>query len=579
MKREQAQYESWLQADLQDPNLTAELVQIKGDMAEIHDRFYQELAFGTAGIRGVMGAGTNRMNLPVIRRTTQGFGNVLKRQHAAPTVAIGYDSRNLSEVFAREAACVFAANGIKVHLFPELMPVPCLSFAIRALFCQAGVMMTASHNPAAYNGYKAYGSDGCQLSPEDADLVLAEMQQIDVLSTEQIHTLSFEKAQEKQLIELISEQMLVDFLEAVQVQALHPEVSQQTDLRVVYTPLNGAGNKPVRMMLSRMGVKDLHVVPEQEHPDGNFPTCPYPNPEVREALALGLQLAAEKQADLLLATDPDADRIGIAAPDQAGNYRIFSGNEIGILLMEYICAERLAQGSLPEHPVVVSTVVSTYLIDRIAKRYGVEVRRVLTGFKYIGEQIHLLEEAGTPERYLFGFEESFGYLIGIHARDKDAVGAAMMLCDMAAFLKAKGMTVVEFLTQIYETYGYYYHTQESFYYEGSTGMEQMEQIMQQLDASPPTQLAKQTVERVDRYMHGVTTECDTGKTWPILLPRTKMLCLHLPEQASVIIRPSGTEPKIKVYYTTVSSSEEAARGEDAKLKTAVSALLHQDGDG
>lgn len=565
------QYQRWLNYPQLDHELAQELSGIRDNQEEIKERFYQDLTFGTAGIRGIMGAGPNRMNIYVIRRATQGFADFLKEKYDAPSVAIGYDSRIKSDVFAKETACVLAANGITSYLYHELIPVPCLSFAVRELDCCAGVMVTASHNPAPYNGYKAYGNDGSQISLEDATAIFEHIRHIDLFDG--VQRMELEEGMRNGLIQTIPDRMLESFFNAIQRQALHPECSKQTDLKVVYTPLNGAGNKPVREILKRIGIQNVMIVSQQEHPDGNFPTCPYPNPEMPETLQLGLDLCQTSGADLLLATDPDCDRIGVAVPDATGKLVVFSGNEIGMMLMEYICSQRTEQGTMPSHPVVISTIVSTTITDKIAAHYGVELRRVLTGFKFIGEQILQLEADGNADRCIFAFEESYGYLIGTHARDKDGVVAAMMICDMAAYLRTNGMSLLDFLEQIYQTYGVYHHTQQSFVCHGKSGMERMQQTMQHLQQRPPTSIAALPVLRIDNYLTGQSWCAKTDEVSPLHLPKSSVLTFHLPEDASVSIRPSGTEPKIKVYYTTVKSSKAAAYQQDEALRQDVQRIL------
>ncbi|WP_195542585.1 phospho-sugar mutase [Massiliimalia timonensis] len=564
-------YQRWVRQDLEDKDLQEELAAINGDVESIKDRFYKDLEFGTAGLRGVLGAGTNRMNIYVIRRATQGFADYINAKYKNGTVAIGYDSRIKSDVFAKETARVLAANGIKAYIYKELMPVPCLSFAVRRLHCSAGVMVTASHNPAKYNGYKVYGDDGCQITLEGANQVLENIGKVDIFGG--VKLVGYQEALDSDMIEVISDDVLEAFLQEIQKQSINRDVVKEAGLKVVYTPLNGAGNKPVRMILDRIGIKDVVVVKEQEKPDGHFPTCPFPNPEIAEALDLGLKLCKQEKADLLLATDPDCDRVGIAVPNKTGEYVLITGNEVGAMLMEYICSQRIAKGTMPEDPVAISTIVSTAIAKKIAKHYGVEFRQVLTGFKFIGEQIYGLEQAGHPERYIFGFEESYGYLIGTHARDKDAVVASMMICEMAAYLRSKGITVLEYLEKIYETYGFYYHTQQSFTCEGAAGMERMNEIMANLQEHVPTAIGGLKVLGVDNYITGETTDMETGEKTKIALPNSAVLFYHLEDQASVCIRPSGTEPKIKAYYTTVKDKKEDAYALDQVLKEDLTKIL------
>ncbi len=563
-------YKQWQAVQLEDADLIEELAAINGDVESIKDRFYKDLEFGTAGLRGVIGAGTNRMNIYTVRRATQGFADYINEKYQDPKVAISYDSRIKSDLFSKEAARVLAANHIKVFLYPELMPVPCLSFAVRELHCQAGIMVTASHNPAKYNGYKVYGDDGCQITTEGADKILENIKKTDIF--EGVKLADFEQMMKDGTIEYISQQVVDSFLDHVQLQSINKEAVKKAGLKVVYTPLNGAGNKPVRAILKRIGIEDVVLVKEQEHPDGVFPTCPFPNPEIKEAMDLGLKLCATEKPDLLLATDPDCDRVGIAVPDENGNYVLITGNEVGAMLLEYICSQRIALGLMPENPVAVTTIVSTGLAQKIAQKYHVDLRLVLTGFKYIGEQIYLLEQDGHPERFIFGFEESYGYLAGTHARDKDAVVASMLICEMAAYLKSKNITVLEFLNNIYEEYGVYQHSQQSFTCEGAAGMEQMAEIMKNLQENTPTEIAGLKVEQVDNYITGESNNIFTGKK-PIDLPKSAVLVFHLEQGASIAIRPSGTEPKIKAYYTTICKTREEAKALESNIAQSFKTVL------
>lgn len=565
-------YCEWLECAVEDPDLKAELVAIDGNAEEIKDRFYKDLEFGTAGLRGVIGAGTNRMNIYTVRKATQGLADYLNEKYPdGASVAISYDSRIKADIFAEESAKVLAANGIRAYLYSELMPTPCLSFAVRELKCQAGIMVTASHNPAKYNGYKVYGEDGCQITPDAAKAVLNNIGKVDVFKT--VKLVDFETAKADGRIEMIAPTVTERFLDEVQKQSINKEIVAKSGLKVVYSPLNGTGNKPVRAILNRIGIKNVSVVKEQELPDGNFPTCPFPNPEIKEAMALGLKQCAEEKADLLLATDPDCDRVGIAVPNQDGEYVLITGNEVGAMLLDYICSQKIANGTMPENPVAVTTIVSTSMADKIAAKYGVELRRVLTGFKFIGEQIYFLEQAGHPERYLMGFEESYGYLMGVHARDKDAVVASMMICEMAAYLKSQNITVLEYLESIYKEHGVYLHTQHSFTCEGAAGMEQMARIMADLQANTPTEIAGMKVLRVDNYVTGETTDMVTGEKTKITLPNADVLFFHLEDNASVCYRPSGTEPKIKAYYTAVADTKELAQEKAKKLDVSFTKVL------
>ena len=539
-----------------DPDLQEELKSIAGDDEAILDRFYRDLEFGTGGLRGVIGAGAYRMNIYTVRRATQGLADYVNLDFENGSVAISYDSRIKSDVFAREAARVFVANGIKVYLYKELMPTPMLSWAVRYFGASAGVMVTASHNPAKYNGYKAYGSDGCQITLDVANTVIGKIKDVPMFGGAKVA--DFDKAVADGMIVYIDRKCIDAYLDKVQSQSIHPELIPSSGLKVVYTPLNRTGNKPVRAILDRVGVKDVTVVPEQENPDGNFPTCPFPNPEIREALAYGLKLCESVKPDLLLATDPDCDRVGIAVPAPDGSYVLFSGNETGALLMEYICSERKALGTMPKDPVAVKTIVSTDIVNKMAAEYGVELREVLTGFKFIGEQIGLLEKDGEDDRYIFGFEESYGYLAGSYVRDKDAVVASMLICEMAAFYRTKGITLLEARENMYKKYGNYVHSQQSFTCEGATGMQRMQEIMSDLRKNTPKEIGGLKVEKFGDYLASEETCIGCGKVKPIALPKSDVLAFRLEKGASVIIRPSGTEPKIKAYYTTIADTRAEA---------------------
>lgn len=568
---EQELYQQWCAVELDDPDLTRELIDMKDDPEAIKDAFYRELEFGTAGLRGVIGAGTNRMNIYIIRKTTQALADYLNADYPSSAVAISYDSRIKSDVFAKEAACVLAANQIQVHLYRQLMPVPCLSYAVRKLGCQAGIMVTASHNPAKYNGYKVYGPDGCQMTSESADKVLAYSAKIDCFRD--IKMVDFDRAVAEGKIRYISEEVEQSYLDAVKARSIHPEALANANMKVVYTPLNGAGNIPVRKILSQMGVKDVHVVKEQELPDGNFPTCPFPNPEIREALELGIRDCQEVKPDILLATDPDCDRMGIAVPDENGNYVLLTGNEVGALLLEYICKERTAMGIMPTNPVAIKTIVSTNIVRPICAEYGVELRNVLTGFKYIGEQIGMLEEKGEDDRFIFGFEESYGYLAGSYVRDKDAVIASMMVCEMTAFYRQKGISVLDALNALYEKYGVFRHATVSFLCEGASGMEKMAQIMTDIRSNRPASIGGLEVEIFKDYQLSESLDLVSGKKETIDLPKSNVLEYNLKGGASVILRPSGTEPKIKAYYTATGASFEEADAVEAKLKEDFTKIL------
>ena len=544
-----ALYDLWLARAVEDPDLPAELAGIAGDEAAINDRFYRDLEFGTGGLRGVIGAGTNRMNIYTIRRATQGLADYVNAAGLPKKVAIGHDSRIKGDLFAREAARVLAANGITAYLYPRLEPTPALSWAVRYLGCGAGICVTASHNPAKYNGYKVYGADGCQITLEAAAKVLAAIGQHDYFDSPKL--VDYDEAVAAGSIQSIDDKCLSDFVDAVL--ALRPG-NDVSKLKLVYTPLNGSGLEPVKMLLSRMGVTQVTVVPEQEQPDGNFPTCPYPNPEIREAMETGLRLCDTVHPDLMIGTDPDCDRMGAAVPDGQGGYRLITGNEMGVLLFDYICRTRLANGTMPKDPVAVTTIVSTDMATPIAAKYGVELRRTLTGFKFIGEQIGNLEAEGHPERYIFGFEESYGYLSGGHVRDKDAVNAVMLACEAAAWYAAQGMSLLDAVNALYKEFGFYRNALKSYTFEGESGMHTMQSIMAKLRAHAPAAIAGVKVAGVTDYEHD-----DTG------LPKADVLEYRLENGAKLMVRPSGTEPKIKVYLSAVAGSEAEADAINAQM--------------
>ena len=555
------EYKSWLAAELEDADLNPELARIEGNDEEIKDRFAVSLKFGTAGLRGVLGAGTNRMNIYVVRQATQGLANWVKTQGGNQTVAISYDSRIKSDVFAKTAAGVLAANGIKVRIYAALMPVPALSFATRYYNCNAGIMVTASHNPAKYNGYKAYGPDGCQMTDDAAAIVYAEIQKTDILTG--VKYMPFAEGVEEGLIRFVGEDCKNALYEAIEARSIRPGICKTAGLKLVYSPLNGSGLVPVTHVLGGIGITDITIVPEQKDPDGNFPTCPYPNPEIFEALRLGLELAEKSGADLMLATDPDADRGGIAVKCKDGSYELLSGNEVGVLLLDYICAGRIEQGTMPKNPVMCKSIVSTPLADAVAKHYGVEMRNVLTGFKWIGDQIANLEAAGEVDRFIFGFEESYGYLAGPYVRDKDAIIGSMLICEMAAYYRAKGSSIKEELERIYAEYGRYLNKVDSFEFPGLTGMEKMASIMQKLRDQPPVELAGHKVVKVTDYKKPE----ETG------LPAANVLISTLEHRATVVVRPSGTEPKIKTYFTTKGKDLAEAEAQKEKLAEACKPLL------
>lgn len=564
-------YQSWLENAVDDPDLQLELKAIEMNTEAIQDRFYRDLAFGTGGLRGVIGAGTNRMNIYTVRRATQGLADYVKEAFTEPSVAISYDSRIKSTDFAKAAAEVLAANGVKVHIYNELKPTPMLSFAVRALHCSAGIMVTASHNPAKYNGYKAYGSDGCQMTIDAADAVLAKINALDIFRD--VKHIPFEDALASGMISYIGEEIVEDYFQNVLEQSINPNLCAGSGLKIVYTPLNGTGNKPVRTILNRIGIQDVTIVKEQEQPDGNFTTCPYPNPEIREALQLGLQYCDQVKPDLLLATDPDADRVGIAVPDGNGGYALFSGNEVGAMLLEYLCEQRMEKGTMPERPIAVKTIVTTDIVDAICKAYNVELIEVLTGFKFIGEQIGFLEEKGEENRYLFGFEESYGYLAGTYVRDKDAVVASMLICEMAAYYRTKGISMIQARENLYKKYGVYVHEQHSFTFEGESGMIRMQNIMERLRTHRPEKIDTLQVIQFADYEKQISVDLKTGIETAITLPKSNVLSFTLEQGAKVIVRPSGTEPKIKAYYTTTAATSEEANAMKDALDAAFSTIM------
>ncbi len=547
----------WLDRAGEDPDLTAELREVQHDEKAVSDRFYRHLAFGTGGLRGVLGAGTNRMNLYTVRRATQGLADYLNATDLPKSVAIAHDSRVKGDLFAREAARVLAANGITAHLYPRLEPTPALSWAVRYLHCGAGICVTASHNPAQYNGYKVYGADGCQITPEAAEKVLAAMEKTDCFDG--VKLADYDTAAAEGKIQIIPDECLDAFVDAVL--ALRPG-NDVSKLKLVYTPLNGSGLECVKKLLAKMGVTALTVVPSQEAPDGRFPTCPYPNPEIREAMEEGLRLCGEVKPDLLIGTDPDCDRMGAAVPDGRGGYRLITGNEMGVLLLDYLCRTRIARNTMPPNPVAVTTIVSTDMATPVAQSYGVELRRTLTGFKYIGEQIGLLEEEGHAERYLFGFEESYGYLSGAHVRDKDGVNAVMLACECAAWYAGQNMTLLDAMNALYEKFGFYRNGLLSKAFEGQDGMAAMDALMKSLRAAPPAEIGGWKVSGTTDYLSG-----NTG-----LIP-SDVLEFRLEDAGKVIVRPSGTEPKLKLYLSVRGSGEEDAAARLERLSKGAEALL------
>lgn len=556
----QSEFARWCEK-VTDPTLAVQLDEMKAsvDAAPIEDAFFQELAFGTGGLRGVLGVGTNRMNIHTVGKATQGIADYIKT-HVGPsgTVAICFDSRINSRLFAETAAGVLAANGIKSHLYSRLEPTPALSFATRYLGCAIGINVTASHNPSAYNGYKVYGPDGCQITDEIADAITAAIEKVDVF--EDVAVMEFQTAIENGLVSYINEEVLDAYLDAVYEQSLE-SADEEGDLRVVYTPLNGTGLECVNRILERINVRDVFIVGEQAYPDGTFPTCPYPNPEIREALERGIALCEQVKPDLLLATDPDADRVGIAVKD-ADDYQLLTGNETGALMLDYICRMRCELDKMPADPIAVTTIVSTSLADAIAAEYGVEIKRVLTGFKYIGGIQRELEEAGQLERFIFGFEESYGYLAGSHARDKDAIVASMLICQMARYYRTQGKNLYQAMQDLYKKHGYHHNRTLSFTFEGAAGAARMAQIMDDLRADGMSVVAGKKVLRTLDYREGVGD-----------LPSANVLEFDLQEDCKAIVRPSGTEPKIKIYLFTTGESAQAATAVGDKLAAELSLLF------
>ena len=552
------EYERWLANATADGDVLAELKTL--DDTKIEDAFYRDLAFGTGGLRGVIGAGTNRMNVYTVAKASQGLADYLKKNFAEPSVAIGYDSRIKSYVFAKVAAGVFAANGVKVNIWPVLMPVPTVSFATRYLHTSAGVMVTASHNPSKYNGYKVYGADGCQITTETAAEILAEIEKLDIFAD--VKTSNFEASVADGSIQYIPDEVYTAFVEQVKSQSVLFGEEVNKNVAIVYSPLNGTGLKPVTRTLKEMGYTNITVVKEQEQPDGNFPTCPYPNPEIKEAMALGMECAKKCNADLLLATDPDCDRVGIAVKNKAGEYELLTGNQTGMLLLDYICSQRVKHGKMPADPVMVKTIVTMDMGEQIATYYGLRTINVLTGFKFIGEQIGKLEKQGKADSYVFGFEESYGYLSGGHVRDKDAVNATLLVCEAAAWYAQQGKTLLDAIEALYREFGYYRNALCSFAFEGESGMHTMQELMKKLRANAPEDIAGYKVESVVDY--------DTDGTG---LPRANVLEYHLDGGHKLMVRPSGTEPKIKVYLSAVGDSEAAADAVNAALAKAAADMM------
>ena len=555
-------YQLWLERAVKDKDLNKELISISGDNNAISDRFYKDLEFGTGGLRGEIGAGTNRMNVYTVGKATQGLAEYVNSVNKNGSVAIAYDSRIKSDVFARTSAEILAANGIKVYIYKELMPTPMLSFAVRYFGCDAGIVITASHNPAKYNGYKAYGPDGCQLNLEASNYVLSIMNKVDIF--EDIKSINFEDAVENGKIEFIDKSVIECYLNEVKKCSVSSDIDL-SDLNVIYTPLHGSGNKPVRAILDRIGIKNVTVVAEQELPNGNFPTAPYPNPEIEQAFELALKLADKVNPDLLLATDPDCDRVGIAVKHN-GKYSLMTGNDVGVLLLEYILIRRKANGTLPKNPIAVKTIVTSELCQKIAAEHGCQLRDVLTGFKFIGEQIGILEKSGEENRYIFGFEESYGYLAGSYVRDKDAVVASMLICEMVAYYKREGKTLIDVLDNIYKKHGYYYCSQKNYTFEGEAGMNKIASIMENLRTAPPKDILGAKVAKINDYSASISMDISSNKELKIDLPKSNVLGFYSEDGSSFLVRPSGTEPKIKFYLNSVAKTADECKIKLNKLE-------------
>lgn len=535
-KKVQTEYSRWLENATADAELIQELQKMRQE--QIEDAFYRDLAFGTGGLRGVIGAGTNRLNVYTVAKATQGLANYLKKEYGNPSVVIGYDSRIKSDLFAQVTAMVLAENGLRVHLWDRLLPVPTVSYAIRYLHASSGVMITASHNPSKYNGYKVYGADGCQITTEAAAAILNEIEKIDVFD---VKIPAFDSGK----VTFIPNEVLDSFIGEVKSQSVVDEEVDR-DVAIVYTPLNGTGLEPVTRVLQETGFNNITIVEEQRIPDGHFPTCPYPNPEIREALTLGLDYCRKLNADLLIATDPDCDRCGIAVKNQLGNYQLLSGNETGLLLFDFICSQRIKNGTMPAQPVLIKTIVTSDMGEQIAEHYGIKTINVLTGFKFIGEQIGLLEKEGRESDYIFGFEESYGYLSGSYVRDKDGVDASFMIAEMFAYYRTHNISLPEKLDELYRTYGYRLNTLHSYEFDGETGFHKMQEIMKEFRGGI-NRFGEKTVEKVLDYSEGLNG-----------LPKSDVLKFLLEGSSSVVVRPSGTEPKLKVYVSISATSIEEA---------------------
>ncbi len=559
-----AEYDRWLKYGRENQELIEELLEMKAQEEKIQDAFYKNLEFGTGGLRGILGAGTNRMNVYTVAKASQGLADYVNEKFSEEqrSIAVSYDSRIHSKDFAETAAQVFAANGIQVYIYDELMPTPCLSFAVRELGCAAGVMVTASHNPGEYNGYKVYGADGCQITTEAAKEIYEKIEKNDIFT--QVSQISLEEAKDNHKVNYIPAAVYEKFLQCVQEQSVLGEKEEiDKNVSIVYSPLNGTGLKPVLDSLKRAGYGQITVVKEQEKPDGRFPTCPYPNPEIREAMSLGMGYAKKVHADLLLATDPDCDRVGIAVVNPKGEYQLLSGNETGLLLLDYICSQKMIHAAMPEHPVLVKTIVTTDLAEKIADKYGVQTVNVLTGFKFIGEQIGLLEKEGRKLDYIFGFEESYGYLSGTYVRDKDGVNASVLICEMFAFYKTKGVNLLDKLKELYAEHGYCMNQLHTYKFQGEEGMHRMENIMEQL-RNGAFSLKTGTIKEVLDYKTGIGN-----------LPKSNVIKMVLENGSTLVVRPSGTEPKLKIYTSILGSDQESVKQVDEEIVRSIEKLFER----
>ena len=559
-----AEYDRWLKYGRENQELIEELLEMKAQEEKIQDAFYKNLEFGTGGLRGILGAGTNRMNVYTVAKASQGLADYVNEKFSEEqrSIAVSYDSRIHSKDFAETAAQVFAANGIQVYIYDELMPTPCLSFAVRELGCAAGVMVTASHNPGEYNGYKVYGADGCQITTEAAKEIYEKIEKNDIFT--QVSQISLEEAKDNHKVNYIPAAVYGKFLQCVQEQSVLGEKEEiDKNVSIVYSPLNGTGLKPVLDSLKRAGYGQITVVKEQEKPDGRFPTCPYPNPEIREAMSLGMGYAKKVHADLLLATDPDCDRVGIAVVNPKGEYQLLSGNETGLLLLDYICSQKMKHAAMPEHPVLVKTIVTTDLAEKIADKYRVQTVNVLTGFKFIGEQIGLLEKEGRKSDYIFGFEESYGYLSGTYVRDKDGVNASVLICEMFAFYKTKGVNLLDKLKELYAEHGYCMNQLHTYKFQGEEGMHRMENIMEQL-RNGAFSLKTGTIKEVLDYKTGIGN-----------LPKSNVIKMVLENGSTLVVRPSGTEPKLKIYTSILGSDQESVKQVDEEIVRSIEKLFER----